>query len=103
MNLVRQVLERMYEGECTITEHLEYDKPNGGTGFREVTVLMKEPCRLSFQSKEAANAGERASGITQTIKLFLRPDGAGERRFEDHSHPEWCYCRLYQVRCPGSI
>ena len=74
MNLVRQVLERMYVGECTITEHLEYDKPNGGTGFREVTVLMKEPCRLSFQNKEAANAGERASRITQTIKLFLRPD-----------------------------
>ena len=74
MNLVRQILERMYEGECTITERMEYEKPNGSTGFREAMVLVKEPCRLSFQSKEAANAGERASGIGQTIKLFLRPD-----------------------------
>lgn len=37
-------------------------------------ILENEPCRLSFNSKESAKEGDRASIQTQTVKLFLKPE-----------------------------
>ena len=74
MNLVRKVIESTYDGTCTVTEHVEYEKENSSTGFKDEIVLINEPCRLSFSSSQTAQQGEQAAAITQSIKLFIRPE-----------------------------
>lgn len=74
MNIVRQALEKMYIGTCSITERVSYEKENGATGFKEEIVLSEEPCRLSFENTKATEAEERASLKEQSIRLFLKPE-----------------------------
>ena len=74
MNMVRKIIESTYDGRCTVTQRAECEKPNGSTGFTNAVILENEPCRLSFNSKETAKEGDRASIQTQTVKLFLKPE-----------------------------
>lgn len=74
MNMVRKIIESTYDGRCTVTQRAECEKPNGSTGFTNTVILENEPCRLSFNSKESTEEGDRASIQTQTVKLFLKPE-----------------------------
>ena len=71
----RQAFESLYQGECTITEHQKVKKENKSTGFQDVVVLSKEPCRLSFATTTSTNQTDNgASAVVQTVKVFLAPE-----------------------------
>ena len=71
---VRKALESMYIGVCDVIEHQKTIDPiTKRTSFIDVTVLMSQPCRVSFRSAPIAGDGN-TSAITQVITLFLSPD-----------------------------
>lgn len=63
-----------YTDTCTVTAYEKYKKSNKTTAFRDVVKYSDIPCRLSFQSKNAASKANPFSGMTQSIKLFVAPD-----------------------------
>ena len=71
---VRKAIEQTYDGRCTVTEHQEYVRDNGSTGFRDVITLNDHPCRLSFSNISATEPGEASATTKQMIKLFINPD-----------------------------
>ena len=72
---VRQVIETLYTGKCTITEHQKVKNENKSTGFAEVVVLTDEPCRLSFNTiNSTSQTDTSASAVVQTVKVFLAPE-----------------------------
>ncbi len=71
----RKAIESLYFGKATITEfqkvtdeetHLTKDKP--------VTVLVDQPCRLSFEKTDTAIQTDSAAQISLGTKLFISPD-----------------------------
>ena len=70
----RKIIEKLYEGICTITIYESYLKPNKATGHRETIMLEDEPCRLSYSSAPAAEKTETGTSKQQVIKLFLAPE-----------------------------
>lgn len=72
--MVRKAIEVMYQDKCDIIEHQKVKKPNGSTGFEDVTVMSDVPCRLSFKSAPSTNETDSASAVIQTIEVFLAPE-----------------------------
>lgn len=73
----RKALEAAYDGRCTVIEYREVeDEKTGLSQHEEVTVLEKQPCRLSFRSSRAADQTETAAAVSQEAKLFLAPETA---------------------------
>ena len=70
----RKAVESLYTGVCTITERRPGTKPNGSTGFMEETVLVDQPCRLSYSGSNSASSEESASRAGQSIKVYLAPE-----------------------------
>lgn len=70
----RKLIETLYFGKCTITEHQKVQNPNKTTGFVDVVVLENEPCRLSFNSTNKAKQTESATSVTQETKVFIAPE-----------------------------
>ncbi len=70
----RKVLETLYDGRCTITEHQKIKNPNKTTGCADVVVLEDVPCRLSFSTVTNANQTETGASVVQTTKVFLAPE-----------------------------
>lgn len=71
----REMIESLYEGMATVTEHRKVTDPETKlTSYREEVVLKDQPCRLSFEKIEAAEQGNPAVGTGQTIKLFISPN-----------------------------
>lgn len=67
-------LEKLYCGTCNVVEYQKVQDPvTKKTGFAEVSVLMAQPCRLSYKSAPATGDGNTAS-VTQEITLFISPD-----------------------------
>lgn len=71
---VRKAFETMYDSKCTVVVHEEYEKSNGSTGFRDVTILEDEPCHLKYNSVSDAVQGDAVATVSQEIRLFLTPD-----------------------------
>lgn len=71
---VRKALAKMFVDTCTITAHQKYTKDNGATGFRDVILYEDVPCHLSIESVVAAQSGEVAAKVVQSVKLFISPD-----------------------------
>lgn len=71
---VRKAFETMYDSTCTVVVHEEYEKPNGSTGFRDVTVVENEPCHLKYSSVSDAVQGDAVATVSQEIRLFISPD-----------------------------
>ena len=71
---VRNVIESTYDSKCTVIVHEEYEKPNGSTGFREVTILEDGPCRIQYSGVKAAEQGTVMAIVSQEIRLFISPD-----------------------------
>jgi len=71
---VREVLESTYTGTCDIVERQKVTKENKSTGFEEITVLEKQPCKLSFSTIKSSAPGEAAASIVQITKLFIAPE-----------------------------
>lgn len=71
----REMVESLYEGRATVTEHRKVTNPETKlTSYREVVVSKDQPCRLSFEKIEAAGQGNPVVSTGQTIKLFISPD-----------------------------
>ena len=71
---VRKAIEKTYDSTCTVIVHEEYEKDNGSTGFREVTVLEDAPCKVQFSSVKAAEQDTAVATVSQEIRLFISPD-----------------------------
>ena len=72
--VVRNAIERLYRGTCTVTVRKEYEKENGSTGFMDEVVLKNEPCHLSKSSISSTQDGEVAASVSQSMELFINPD-----------------------------
>ena len=71
----RKVLESLYDGKCTITEHQKIKKENKSTGFQDKVVHKDVPCRLSFKTIDNTNQTDTAaSAVVQITKVFLAPE-----------------------------
>lgn len=72
---VRQAIESMYKGVCTIYgKQKVVDEVTKRTTTKDVVLCENEPCRLSFETKESAEYNGVTAQLTQTIKLFMRPE-----------------------------
>ena len=70
----RNVLEKMYDGVCVVTEYVaQRDPVTKKTVFVETPVLTSQPCRLSFSSSPVTGDDNVAS-VVQETKLFISPD-----------------------------
>ena len=71
---MRKAIEAMYKDTCDVIEHQKVTDPvTKKTGFADATVLMEQPCRLSYKSVTPTGDGNTAS-VSQEIKLFISPD-----------------------------
>lgn len=73
MNMVRKVLESMYDDSCSVVE-LKKQKISGVMSTTEETVLEDQPCKLSFSSAGPAGQTDAASSVRQETKLFIAPE-----------------------------
>lgn len=71
----RKAIESLYQGTCTVTEHQKVTKANKSVGFKDVVILEKQPCRLSFKNiTDTDQSDNAASAVVQVIVLFIAPD-----------------------------
>ena len=64
-------LERLWTDRCTVFVRQAVTDPlTHLTDFEETPLVEDAPCKLSFETLNAAGAGEAAS-VTQSVKLFL--------------------------------
>lgn len=71
----RAAIEVLYEDVCTIYEYRSVTDNNSKlTSKQEVPVIEKQPCKLSFESTEAAVSMEGANEKSVSVKLFISPD-----------------------------
>lgn len=75
LKAARKAQEALYTGRMTVYEHKKMtDEKTHLTTFKDVPVIENRPCKLSFESKQAAADTTAATAISQTIKLFISPD-----------------------------
>ena len=68
-------LSALWTGRCTIYEYQDVTDPfTHQTTQKEVSVLEDEPCRLSYRYEQSTNIRSGAAVVSQSIKLFIRPD-----------------------------
>lgn len=73
--LHRKAVESLYNGICTVYEYQKVtDEITKLTGYKEVSVLEGQPCRLSFEKITTAIQSESSAAVVQGTKLFLSPD-----------------------------
>lgn len=71
----RQTIESTYDCKCDIIEHQAVkNNINKRTEYQEITVLEKQPCRISYKTISNANETENESNVTQIVKLFISPE-----------------------------
>lgn len=74
VKIIRDAIESLYIGRCTITEHKQlFDPQTKQTKFTDIDIFIDVPCRLSFSTLKTAS-DETISSVNQTTKLFLSPD-----------------------------
>ena len=71
----RKAMELLYEHNCTVIEYVKVKDPISKiTSMKEVPILEKQPCKLSFSTSKTTNQTESANQVTQVIKLFIAPE-----------------------------
>lgn len=71
----RKTIEKLYDGECTVKVHGEYQDPvTKITKVGEHTLFEKQPCRLSYGSMPSTSDTEGPANIVQITKLFIAPE-----------------------------
>ena len=72
---MREAIESMYDGRCTVTEMQSVKDPKTGIVKQTpVIVLTDQPCRLSHKSAETTTVANGVAVQNRTIKLFISPD-----------------------------
>ena len=70
--LARKAQEATYDGICTVVEYQKVkDHKTKMTTDKEVVILEREPCRLSYSNISAVEQTESAAKTAQITKLFL--------------------------------
>lgn len=68
-------LSALWTGKCTIYEYQDYtNEITHQTIQKEVPIIVDEPCRISYHQEQATNIKSGAAVVSQSIKLFIRPD-----------------------------
>lgn len=71
----RRAVESTYDGLCTIVERRDIkDERTKLSRQGEVTVLEKQPCRLSYEKLNIVVQTDAAAKISQGVKLFMAPE-----------------------------
>lgn len=74
-NAHRAAIEVLYEDVCTIYEYRSVtDDKSKLTSKQEVPVIENQPCKLSFESTDAAAPIDGANEKAVSVKLFISPD-----------------------------
>ena len=69
---VRRIIEKAYEGACTVVEYRDTeDKDSGIKRNKEVIVAENLPCKLSFELNYPSEQTDTVSVISQRAKLFI--------------------------------
>lgn len=72
---IREVVESMYEGKCTVSEMTGVKDPiTGIVKQTETVVLTDQPCRLSYKGSEVTSIDNGVGVQAQLITLFISPD-----------------------------
>ena len=72
---MREAIESMYEGVCSVTEMQSVKNPTTGIIKQTpIVVLTDQPCRLSHRSAETTTVANGVAVQNRTIKLFVSPD-----------------------------
>ncbi|MEK3973720.1 hypothetical protein [Psychrobacillus sp. FSL K6-1267] len=75
MNAVRNAIETLYKGICTVQIWMEVEDPvTHVSSFQEVPLLTKQKCRLSFEKQMTTTNTVGPAVIAQTTKLFIAPE-----------------------------
>ena len=73
--MVKNPLAILWKGRATIYEYQDITDPvTHQTTQEEVAVLVDEPCRMSYNHEQSTNVQNGAAVVSQSIKLFIRPD-----------------------------
>lgn len=68
-------LSVLWVGKCTVYEYKDVTDPvTYQTTQQEVPVIENEPCRMSYNYEQSTNMQSGAAVVSQSIKLFIRPD-----------------------------
>lgn len=71
----RKAIETTYRGSLTMYEHRDVtDEKTKLTTQKEVPVLTKVPCKVSFGTISSAEQTATAASVTQAVKLFCTPE-----------------------------
>lgn len=71
----RKAIESMYDRECDVIEYQSaINQKNKRTENKEVVVLKKEPCRVSYETISNTSETEMQNNTSQKIKLFIAPE-----------------------------
>ncbi len=72
---LRQMIENTYDFLCDIIEYQPVkNTTNKSIEHKEIIVLEKQPCRISYKTISNANETEKESNVAQIIKLFIAPE-----------------------------
>lgn len=75
MNVVREAIESLYIGSCTLKAWEEITDPISKIKtHKEVIKLENQPCKLSYEKQTSATNTIGPAVISQTIKLFIAPE-----------------------------
>ena len=73
--MVRQAIESLYVGKCTITQRKKkFNYLTKVTSFEDEVLCENEPCRLSYSTIAPSENTDTIAIVKQVIKLFLRPE-----------------------------
>lgn len=71
----RDALEQLYTDACDVAEYAPVQTGASAVTRHEVrTVLSDLPCRLSFETPQAARGTPAASDAPQSVRLFCAPE-----------------------------
>lgn len=71
----RKAIESTYDRECDIIEYQAVvNQKNKRTENKEIVVLEKKTCRLSYETISNTNETEMQNNTSQKIKLFIAPE-----------------------------
>lgn len=69
----RAAMEKSYDGRCTVIAYREEADEAGLARTVEETVAEDVPCRLSYESVQAARPDGCGAATVQTVRLFTAP------------------------------
>ena len=66
----KKALMSLWKDLFSLVEYQEDVKPNNADGFKEVTILKDQLCKLSFSTLKEVNQDDTGAAVVQITKLF---------------------------------